>query len=93
MKGILAYTEDPVVSTDMLHNPNSSIVDGQMTKVLDGDLLKVIAWYDNEWGYSCRVVDLIAFLSSEGVVKELSAISGQLSALLAGELAAGLADR
>jgi len=67
MKGILAYTEDPVVSTDMLHNPNSSIVDGQMTKVLDGNLLKVISWYDNEWGYSCRVVDLIAFLTKKGL--------------------------
>jgi glyceraldehyde 3-phosphate dehydrogenase len=67
MKGILAYTEDPVVSTDMLHNPNSSIVDGGMTKVLDGDLLKVISWYDNEWGYSCRVIDLIAFLKSKGL--------------------------
>jgi glyceraldehyde 3-phosphate dehydrogenase len=67
MKGILAYTEDPVVSSDMLHNPNSSIVDAGMTKVLDGDLLKVIAWYDNEWGYSCRVIDLIAFLNSKGL--------------------------
>jgi glyceraldehyde 3-phosphate dehydrogenase len=67
LKGILGYTEDPVVSTDMLHNPNSSIVDGQMTKVLDGDLLKVISWYDNEWGYSCRVVDLIAFLVKKGL--------------------------
>jgi glyceraldehyde 3-phosphate dehydrogenase len=67
MKGILAYTEDPVVSTDMLHNPNSSIVDSQMTKVLDGDLLKVISWYDNEWGYSCRVIDLIAFLVAKGL--------------------------
>jgi len=67
LKGILAYTEDPVVSTDMLHNPNSSIVDGLMTKVLDGNLLKVIAWYDNEWGYSCRVVDLIAFLVKKGL--------------------------
>jgi glyceraldehyde 3-phosphate dehydrogenase len=67
LKGILAYTEDPVVSTDMLHNPNSSIVDGQMTKVLDGNLLKVISWYDNEWGYSCRVVDLIAFLTQKGL--------------------------
>ena len=67
MKGILAYTEDPVVSTDMLHNPNSSIVDSGMTKVLDGDLLKVVAWYDNEWGYSCRVVDLIAFLADKGL--------------------------
>jgi glyceraldehyde 3-phosphate dehydrogenase len=67
LKGILAYTEDPVVSTDMLHNPNSSIVDSQMTKVLGGNLLKVIAWYDNEWGYSCRVVDLIAFLVKKGL--------------------------
>jgi glyceraldehyde 3-phosphate dehydrogenase len=67
LKGILAYTDDPVVSTDMLHNPNSSIVDGQMTKVLDGNLLKVVSWYDNEWGYSCRVVDLIAFLTKKGL--------------------------
>ena len=67
IKGILAYTEDPVVSTDMLHNSNSSIVDAQMTKVLDGDLLKVLAWYDNEWGYSCRVVNLIAFLVKKGL--------------------------
>jgi glyceraldehyde 3-phosphate dehydrogenase len=67
LKGILAYTEDPVVSTDMLHNSNSSIVDSLMTKVLDGDLLKVLAWYDNEWGYSCRVVDLIVFLVAKGL--------------------------
>ena len=67
MKGILAYTEDPVVSSDMLHNPNSSIVDGQMTKVLDGDLLKIVAWYDNEWGYSLSVIDLIAFLTAKGL--------------------------
>jgi len=67
MKGILGYTEDPVVSTDMLHNDNSSIVDAQMTKVLDGNLLKVLAWYDNEWGYSMRVVDLIEFLAKKGL--------------------------
>jgi len=67
LKGILGYTEDPVVSSDMLHNPNSSIVDAQMTKVLDGNLLKVVSWYDNEWGYSCRVVDLIAFLEKKGL--------------------------
>jgi len=67
LKGILAYTEDPVVSTDMLHNPNSSIVDSDMTKVLDGNLVKVLAWYDNEWGYSCRVVDLVAFLVQKGL--------------------------
>jgi glyceraldehyde 3-phosphate dehydrogenase len=46
----------------MLHNPNSSIVDSLMTKVLAGNLVKVLAWYDNEWGYSMRVVDLISFL-------------------------------
>jgi len=67
MKGILAYTEDPVVSTDMLHNSNSSIVDGEMTKVLEGDLVHVLSWYDNEWGYSCRVVDLAAFLAKKGL--------------------------
>jgi len=67
LKGILAYTEDPVVSSDMMHNPNSSIVDGGMTKVLDGNLAKVVAWYDNEWGYSCRIVDLIAFLAKKGL--------------------------
>ncbi len=67
LKGILAYTDDPVVSTDMLHNPNSSIVDSLMTKVLDGNLLKVLAWYDNEWGYSMRVVDLVEFLAKKGL--------------------------
>ena len=65
LKGILGYTEDPVVSTDMLHNPNSSIVDSQMTKVQGGNLVKVVAWYDNEWGYSTRVVDLIELLGKK----------------------------
>jgi len=67
LKGILAYTEDPVVSTDMLHNPNSSIVDAGLTKVVGGNLAKVVAWYDNEWGYSCRVVDLVKFLVAKGL--------------------------
>jgi glyceraldehyde 3-phosphate dehydrogenase len=67
LKGILAFTMDPVVSTDMLKNSNSSIVDGQLTKVLDGNLAKVVAWYDNEWGYSSRVVDLISFLAKKGL--------------------------
>ena len=67
LKGILSYTEDPVVSSDLLHNPNSSIVDAQLTKVLDGNLAKVVSWYDNEWGYSNRVVDLIAFLGKHGL--------------------------
>ncbi len=65
LKGILDYTEDPVVSSDMLHNPHSSIVDAALTKVLDGNLVKVVAWYDNEWGYSSRVVDLIALLAKK----------------------------
>jgi len=67
LKGILAYTEDPVVSTDMMHNPNSSIVDSQLTKVLGGNLLKVVSWYDNEWGYSMRVIDLAAYLAKKGL--------------------------
>ena len=67
LKGILGYTEDPVVSTDMLRNPNSSIVDSDLTKVIGGNLVKGVAWYDNEWGYSSRVVDLIAFLAKKGL--------------------------
>jgi len=67
LKGILAYTTDPVVSSDMLHNPNSSIVDADLTKVIGGDLVKVVSWYDNEWGYSCRVVDLVSFLGKKGL--------------------------
>jgi glyceraldehyde 3-phosphate dehydrogenase len=67
MKGILAYTTDPVVSSDMMKNPNSSIVDASMTKVLDGNLVKVVAWYDNEWGYSSRIVDLIKYLGKKGL--------------------------
>jgi glyceraldehyde 3-phosphate dehydrogenase len=67
MKGILAYTEDPVVSSDMLRNPNSSIIDSGLTKVLGGNLVKVVSWYDNEWGYSSRVVDLVAFLGQKGL--------------------------
>jgi glyceraldehyde 3-phosphate dehydrogenase len=67
LKGILAYTDDPVVSTDLMHNPNSSIVDSQLTKVLGGNLVKVVAWYDNEWGYSMRIVDLIEFLAKKGL--------------------------
>jgi len=67
LKGILGYTTDPVVSTDMLHNSNSSIVDADLTKVISGNLVKVVAWYDNEWGYSSRVVDLIEFFGKKGL--------------------------
>jgi glyceraldehyde 3-phosphate dehydrogenase len=50
-----------------MRNPNSSIVDASLTKVLDGNLVKVVSWYDNEWGYSCRIVDLIEFLAKQGL--------------------------
>jgi glyceraldehyde 3-phosphate dehydrogenase len=59
MKGFLKYTEDPIVSSDIVKNPASSIVDSQLTAVMDGTMLKVVAWYDNEWGYSNRVADLV----------------------------------
>jgi glyceraldehyde 3-phosphate dehydrogenase len=59
MKGILEYTEDPIVSSDIVRNPASSIVDAQLTAVMDGTMVKVVSWYDNEWGYSNRLVDLL----------------------------------
>src|SRR4051812_11713550 len=59
LKGILKYTEDPIVSTDIVRDPHSSIVDGQLTAVIDDTLVKVVSWYDNEWGYSNRCVDLL----------------------------------
>ncbi|MBI3803821.1 MAG: type I glyceraldehyde-3-phosphate dehydrogenase [Nitrospirae bacterium] len=65
LKGILLYTEAPLVSTDFNGNPHSSIVDGTLTKVLGGRMTKVIAWYDNEWGYSCRVRDLILYIAGK----------------------------
>ena len=64
MKGILAYSEDPLVSVDYLGNPASSIVDGLSTNVIDANLVKVLAWYDNEWGYSCRCVDLANYMAA-----------------------------
>jgi glyceraldehyde 3-phosphate dehydrogenase len=67
LKGILGYTTDPVVSSDLLHNSNSSTVDADLTKVICGNLAKVVAWYDNEWGYSSRVVDLIEFFGKKGL--------------------------
>jgi glyceraldehyde 3-phosphate dehydrogenase len=59
LKGYLEYTEDPIVSSDIVGNPASSIVDSELTSVVDGTMVKVVAWYDNEWGYSNRVVDLV----------------------------------
>ena len=65
MKGILAYTEEELVSVDFRGNDNSSIVDAGYTKVVGDKCVKVLAWYDNEWGYSCRVRDLIKLLASK----------------------------
>ncbi len=59
MKGILKYSEEPLVSTDIISDPHSSIVDSELTVVLDDTLVKVVSWYDNEWGYSSRLVDLV----------------------------------
>jgi len=63
LKGILQYTEEPLVSVDFMANPHSAIVDGLFTRVTDNNLVKVLAWYDNEWGYSCRMRDLIKYIS------------------------------
>jgi glyceraldehyde 3-phosphate dehydrogenase len=67
MKGILDYTSDDVVSVDFNHYPASATVDSKMTKVIGGNFAKVIAWYDNEWGYSNRVVDLIEYMIKKGL--------------------------
>jgi glyceraldehyde 3-phosphate dehydrogenase len=67
MKGILAFSEEPLVSIDFRGNPNSSIVDAENTKVIDGKTMKILAWYDNEWGYSCRVRDLVKFIADKGL--------------------------
>ena len=58
MKGILQYTEEPLVSSDLNHDPHSSIFAAPLTKVLENDLVKVVSWYDNEWGFACRMIDV-----------------------------------
>jgi len=65
LKGILEYTEEPIVSQDMNHNSYSAVVDGLSTMVVGGDLVKVLAWYDNEWGFSCRMVELIELIGQK----------------------------
>jgi glyceraldehyde 3-phosphate dehydrogenase len=67
LKGILAMSDDPLVSIDFKGNPNSSIVDTAYTKVMDGDFVKVVSWYDNEWGYSNRCVDLLELIVKKGL--------------------------
>jgi glyceraldehyde 3-phosphate dehydrogenase len=59
LDGILQYTEDEIVSSDIVGNPHSSIVDGKLTAIMQGTMVKVVSWYDNEWGYSNRCVDVL----------------------------------
>ena len=63
LKGILEYTDDPIVSSDVIGNPASSVVDGLMTSVMEGNMVKMLSWYDNEWGYSCRCIDLFKLMA------------------------------
>ncbi len=63
LKGILDYTEEPLVSVDFMANPHSGVVDGLFTRITDENLVKILAWYDNEWGFSCRMIDLIKYIS------------------------------
>ncbi|HET8646645.1 MAG TPA: type I glyceraldehyde-3-phosphate dehydrogenase, partial [Vicinamibacteria bacterium] len=65
MKGVLDVSDEELVSIDFRGNPHSSIVDGPLTKVVDGNLVKVFSWYDNEWGFSQRVKDLLHFMQSK----------------------------
>jgi glyceraldehyde 3-phosphate dehydrogenase len=65
LKGILEFTMEPIVSSDVRGNPHSAIVDGQSTMVMEGTLVKTLAWYDNEWGYSCRLVDLLKYMAKK----------------------------
>ena len=67
LQGILAFSEEPLVSCDFRKNSNSSIVDAEYTKVIDGRMVKILSWYDNEWGYSCRVRDLIKYIARKGM--------------------------
>ena len=67
LKGILEYCEEPLVSSDFKGNPASAIFDALSTMVIDGNLVKVLAWYDNEWGYSCRLADLVAYIIRKGL--------------------------
>jgi glyceraldehyde 3-phosphate dehydrogenase len=67
LRGILALSEEPLVSSDFKGNSNSSIVDAEYTKVIDNRMVKILSWYDNEWGYSCRVRDLIKYISEKGL--------------------------
>jgi len=68
LRGILTYTNEPLVSTDFIGNPYSSIVDLSLTKVVEGDMVKVVSWYDNEWGYSNRLADIAEYIRKNGLI-------------------------
>ena len=67
LKGVLEYTAEELVSSDFKYNPHSCVLDSPSTMVMEGSMVKVVGWYDNEWGYSCRTADLTAFLLEEGL--------------------------
>ena len=67
LSGILEFSDEPLVSSDFIRNPHSCIIDGLSTLSMGGNMVKVVGWYDNEWGYSCRTADLAAFLASKGL--------------------------
>jgi glyceraldehyde 3-phosphate dehydrogenase len=67
LRGLLQYSEEPLVSVDFRGNSHSSILDAAYTSVIEGNMVKLLSWYDNEWGYSCRVVDLIKYVAEQGL--------------------------
>jgi glyceraldehyde 3-phosphate dehydrogenase len=67
LKGILEYCDQPLVSSDFKGNPASAIIDAPSTMIIDGTFIKVLAWYDNEWGYSCRLADLVVYIIEKGL--------------------------
>ena len=81
LKGVLGYTEEPLVSWDIVGDPHSSIFDAGSTRVMEGNFAKVLSWYDNEWGYSCRMVDLIAYMGEkEGLIEPKKTVKKKTSA-------------
>jgi len=67
LRGLLQYSEEPLVSIDFRGNSHSSILDAPYTSVIEGNMVKLLSWYDNEWGYSCRVVDLVKYIAEQGL--------------------------
>ena len=65
LKGVLEYTEDPIVSSDIIDNPHSSVFDGLATMAIGGNMAKILSWYDNEWGYSNRMIDALLYVDGQ----------------------------